>query len=286
MRKKESCIEKRLIFIFLPFIFCFLSSLPIGAAIEKVDSLKHLKEKIDLLLTTYSPQDVLGLWEVDQVIFHRLHPAFDIRNIQKHGRKLKEKMKPLPQNKRDQALALVDLENEPVIADPHVPNLIRAYQNRGLRMIALMSTVVGRIGKHDKSEAVHYDYLRKNGIDFSQAFPDIREQRIEEQRLKWASPSIYYKGLLCAGAYGAMVVKGATLVSFLKAHDLHPKSIFMIDPKYMNLKDVEEALKQYDPSISFKGFEFKAPLMEPHIEISEKDFLEKWELYLSGAIIE
>ena len=79
-----------------------------------------------------------------------------------------------------------------------------------------------------------------------------------------------------------MTSKGLVLVMFLRQLHYRPKLVIMVDDKMINLSNIRDSLKFYDPSTHFVGFQYNR-YDEKMVDssVSADDFYNFWYQYRS-----
>ena len=144
------------------------------------------------------------------------------------------------------------------VVNPKIVTLIESLQRQNIKTIAFTRLDTGPCGPIQALEDWRIEHLRKLGMDFKPAFPDLQEIRWDHLTLKGKVP-LYKEGVLYANKQG----KGAILLAFLEAAKWMPSQVFFIDDRLEYLESVEEALK--GTGVDFVGFHYTEATDRPCI---------------------
>jgi hypothetical protein len=259
------------------------------AEIVSLKTMKDLKTKVEDILKTQKPKDVLVAFDIDMTLTQPDHPAVYYPALIKYKEAYKKVLSSLTPEQKDLVSTLTTQEVPQKLVDPKTPGIIKALQEQGIKAIALTASLSGKIkGFKNKMAIIRRDQLQKMGIDFTQSFKDFcKVVTFSEFKLYAGGYPLFYHGILSTnGEKGAS--KGDTLVAFLKHIGLYyerktlkpgysPRIIVFVDDKKKHLENVETALKTYDPSIQFIGIEYKGAYEYAPQEISQAAFEQFWQ---------
>lgn len=82
------------------------------------------------------------------------------------------------------------------VVDPKVVEIIRSLQSRDIKTIAFTRMSIGSLGIIPSMGDWRIEHLKKHQFDFSEAFPQFEEIRMNV--LSTGVPSLFKKGILCA----------------------------------------------------------------------------------------
>ena len=120
--------------------------------------------------------------------------------------------------------------------EPLTPDLIRAQQKRGVKVMALTA-------RGPEDAATTFAQLKAIGVDLTATAPVSKDVKTEDKGL-------YSKGVFFQGEGPS---KGETLVAFLKKTGLKPKRVVFADDKPKNAQSVEQAVREAGfPVYSFR----------------------------------
>lgn len=135
------------------------------------------------------------------------------------------------------------------VVDPKIVEIVRSLQSRNIKTIAFTKMFVGSFGIISSMEDWRIEHLKKHQFDFSGAFPQFQEMKINV--LSTGISSLFKKGVLCANKQA----KGPVLIAFLEAIQWRPSQVIFIDNRLDYLKSVEIALEK--TGIEFIGFHYR-----------------------------
>lgn len=152
-----------------------------------------------------------------------------------------------------QVLSKIEYE----VVDSKVVEIIRSLQSRNIKTIAFTRMPIGILGIIPSMEDWRIEHLKKHQFDFSEAFSQFEEIRMDVSST--GIPSLFKKGLLCANKQD----KGPVFMTFLEAIQWKPRQVIFIDNRLDYLKSVEAALD--GTGIEFIGFHYKDVENRPRI---------------------
>lgn len=146
---------------------------------------------------------------------------------------------------------LVLTTTEFILIDPKVVPLISSLQKRNIPTIAFTKMGSWSLGIIPSLTEFRISQLKKQGIDFSEAFK--QPQFPQFQVVVKGDKSFCFKGgVLFSNEFD----KGPILTMFLEALKWKPSKIIFLDDRYDYLETVEEALS--DSGIEFTGIYYTA----------------------------
>ena len=261
---------------------------PAKAELMSVKTMKEVENKIEELLKTQKAEDVLVAFDVDMTLTQPDHPAVYYPAIKKYVNVYKEILGPLTPAQKDLASTLTTQVVPQRLVEKDTPRIIRNIQKQDVKVIALTSSLVGKIkGFPDKMIFMRRDQLQKKGFDFTNTFKNYVTVMgtFDFKEYAGATP-MFYHGVLSTNGEGE-VAKGDLLIALLRHVGPHyackaqkpgyyPKVIVLVDDKQKHLKNVETCLKAYDPSIQFIGIEYEGAFTYAPKNISKEDFQKFW----------
>jgi hypothetical protein len=270
-------------------IILMLTGLPTQAEIISAESMKDVQSKIDEVLKTQNTEDIIVAFDIDMTLTQPDHPAVYYPAIKKYVDVYKAVLDKLTPEQKDLASTLTTQIIPQKWVEKETPQIIKALQKQGIKMMALTSTLSGKIkGFPDKMVILRRDQLQKMGLDFTSSFKKLTLVATYFQFKRYAgSYPIFYHGILSTNGEGD-ASKGDVLVSFLThigpmyesklgVHGYRPNVIIFVDDKRKHLESVEAALEAYDPSIQFIGIEYQGAYSYAPKDISKEDFQKFWE---------
>lgn len=152
-----------------------------------------------------------------------------------------------------QVLSKIEYE----VVDPKVVEIIHSLQTRKIKTIAFTRMPIGSLGIIPSMEDWRIEHLKKHQFDFSEAFPQFEEMKVNVAST--GISSLFKKGMLCANKQD----KGPVFVAFLEAIQWKPRQVIFIDNRLDYLKSVEAALD--GTGIEFIGFHYKDVENRPRV---------------------
>lgn len=181
-------------------------------------------------------KDDLVTFDVKGVIFSPKDQILAREFIPKYKQFLKqiELTKGIDEAKRLERIVL--LNYEPKLVDEDIPQIIKAIQRKGIKVIALTGGHTGAISSVESREDLRVKTLKNFGIDFSSSFL-VHMVSFDSLIKKGSNDSVplYKNGVLFASRYP----KGVVLKSFLEKVKFKPKRIVHIDNSVKKIDDVE-----------------------------------------------
>jgi len=146
-----------------------------------------------------------------------------------------------------QMLASIGFE----VVDPKIVSIVQALQKQQIPTIAFTKMLTGSLGMIPSLEDWRLAHLKKHQLDFSSAFPQFPNLKLNVFE-GCENSSSYKQGLLCANKQD----KGPVLRAFLAQIAWTPVKVLMIDNRADYLNSVEESLQ--GSGINFIGFHYTA----------------------------
>lgn len=249
-----------------------------------VHTIREVQSKIEEILKTESPEDVLVVFDIDMTLTQPDYPATFYPNLRKHQKVMKDIRDELTPEQRD-TLATSTLTLPQRLIEKDSPTIIKAMQNKGVKVIALTATLTGS-WKNDKNKIIfkRRDALQKMGFNFS--FQGRVVPYMDFPLYAAGYPTLYH-GVLCSNGEQSGIGKGKILSAFLKqvgmlkgkpyGSGFVPKVIIMIDDKKKNLEDVREVLSKDFPEMQYIGIEYQGAFDYAPQDICEKEFSKFWQ---------
>ncbi len=214
-----------------------------------VDTLAMLRDEVENL-----DENDLVVFDIDKVLltgagtFHR--------GTKQQRRALRSNFKKLSKKHQDRIRSKAILDRERILVDARTPDLIRALQQRSVKVIALTACLAGKYRLIPHLEDCRLQELKKFGFDFSAAFPTVKSQEFCQLAYKHRHP-LYKDGVLFASCCD----KGETLWAFLEKNSWWPARIIFIDNNRRNIASVERVAKRL--AIPYLGLLYKAAYKLP-----------------------
>lgn len=136
------------------------------------------------------------------------------------------------------------------IVDPKVIDIISSLQERRIKTIAFTKMSTGVLGAIPSLEDWRINQLKDHNIDFSLAFPQHSEIKIEPLEPNGRT-SLFKQGVL----YSNKQDKGPVLTAFLERIEWKPSKVLFLDNRIDYLQTVETALD--GTGIEFIGFHYR-----------------------------
>lgn len=261
--------------------FFIIFPLILFATIEQISSIQNLNNYFDSADTK-----TLGVFDIDETLLVPEDPAFQKPNLKKHASIIHGIKEGLPLEHQDLLSNLILTATHSQLIELISPQFIKLHQTRGMRLIALTAAMT-RLFENDYLPKMRYQELLRNGIDFSSAFPAIQELHLVNMPMCNKGYPVFYSGVLCSNGdfqrQKSASSKGKALCEFLKNVGWIPNKVIFIDDKLYNLEEMEKALSDFDPTITYQGFHFVGAQSLVSPEISERLMEEKWKKLLQKA---
>jgi hypothetical protein len=250
----------------------------------------EIKEKVASLRDLYKPEDMLFLFDMDMTLTQPDHPAVSFPHMTKFGPAMKQSLGKLTPEQKDVMLNLVIKRIPWRLVDPSMPSFLTHLQEEGIRSIVLTGSLSGPLEEVPRFEVYRYENLKKIGLDFSSAFPQVEEIFFQDHPSYLGHYPVFYKGILCTNGLSGDENKGSLLKSFLDHEKINqggaiaPQLIVLVDDKRENLEDVARDLAQEYPSLVFLGIEYTGASSYEGRDLTEEDFIEFWQDLATQAL--
>jgi len=261
---------------------------PVHAEMMSAKTMKDVQTKIEGVLKTQKPEDVLVAFDIDMTLTQPHHPAIYYPTIKKYVGVYKAILEALTPAQKDLASTLTTQIVPQKLVEKDAPKIVKSIQNQGVKVIALTSSLAGQIkGFSDKMIVLRRDQLQKMGFDFTKTFKNfVLVTTFFNFKTYADAHPMFYHGVLSTNGEGD-VSKGDLLVAFFRhvSHDYedkvrkpgyYPKVVILVDDKKKHLENVEAQLKSYDPSIQFIGIEYEGAFAYAPQVISKEEFQKFW----------
>ena len=146
---------------------------------------------------------------------------------------------------------IVLLNYEPMLVDEDIPEIIKAIQHNGTKVIALTGGYTGAIGEIKSREDLRVKTLKNLGVDFSSSFlvPMVKFDSMIEKDSNKPVP-LYKNGVLFTARHS----KGVVLKSFLEKVEFKPKKLIHIDNSIKKIREVEKFA--HEAGIDYLGIHY------------------------------
>jgi hypothetical protein len=256
-------------------------------AIISVHAIQEVQAKVDEILKTQKPEEILVVYDVDMTLTQPDHPATYYPVIKKYTHALKDIFKALTPAQRDVALTLTSRLPQRLI-EKDSPKIVRNMQAKGVQVIAFTASLSGSWKDH-KTKTIfnRRDKLQALGFNFS--FPGRVVSYMDFAKYVDGYPMLYH-GVLCANGENGDG-KGKVLEAFLKQVSINkdgtknyiPTVIVMVDDKKANLGDIQKVLATSHTDIQFIGIEYQGAFDYAPQDISQAEFTKFWETLAAQA---
>lgn len=221
-----------------------------------VKSIHEVQAKVEEVLKTENHENVLVVFDIDMTLTQPDHPATFYPNLRKHQNVMKNIRDELAPEQRDY-LTTSTLQLPQRLIEKDSPQIIKAMQAKGIKVIALTATLTGS-WKDNKNKTIfrRKDTLHALGFDFSFQGRVVSYMNFP---LHADGYPMLFLGILCSNGEHGGVGKGKVLSSFLGQVGMTkggaygtgyvPKIIIMADDKKKNLEDVQKTLATDFPDI-------------------------------------
>lgn len=265
-----------------------IGSSSVQAEILSLKTMTEVQEKFDAILESYPADDVLGAVDIDMTLIQPDHPATYYPALKKHRDVYVRIFEKLSKAQQDMTNTFVVKMFPQRLVESDAPQIIKNLQQK-IKVIAFTATLTGKFSDlADKAIFLRWDQLQQKGFDFTKSFEECRQCVAFTEIPQYAgSHPMFYHGILSSNGEGQSS-KGETLIAFLKyiaskypekdgKAGYYPKVIVLVDDRMRNLREVQEKLKAYDPSIVFIGIEYQGAYSFAPQDISREDFKKFWE---------
>jgi hypothetical protein len=251
----------------------------------KMATMTEVQHAVEEALKTTDPRDILVIFDIDSTLIMSKDPALQRANIIKYNSTLKNHLQTISHNAQTIALNLCTQKPSQLV-DVHTPKVIEQMKSKGIKVIACTAASPGKFKDIQCAERERFETLKKNGVDFSSAFPEHTDLPLVNVKGFLGRHPVFYQGVLCSAGEKDQCRKGASIVEFLQTTHYSPKVIVFIDDNKNYLKDLHEALRIHYPSVQFKGIEFTGELNYPAFPITEAQFVAYWKTLAMEAMLE
>lgn len=277
------------LFLILPFLSLATSAISGKAFAQqastypKLAKMQAVEARIEDLLTVYPKEDLLVIWDIDFTLILPKEPAFQVYNRIAYKDHLKAFFQDLDAHQTTMVInCMTRFASE--LVDPKAPQVIKNLQAQNIKMIACTASMTGALPPHKRAESMRFEALKKQGIDFSKAFPEHHDTELSTLKGFLQRSPVFYKGILFANGLKNNPCKGEAIVELLKTLAFHPKAIVFIDDKEHYLSDVEAALKAHMPQTTFLGITFTGENEHEPKPITEAEFTKVWQALKEDAM--
>ncbi|MEI6628554.1 MAG: DUF2608 domain-containing protein, partial [Alphaproteobacteria bacterium] len=226
------------------------------------------------ILESYDKEDILLAFDIDLTLTVPDEPAVQIPYLKKYHVLLQKIILDLNNDQEFLLFSIATKKPPQILIDVKIPSIIKKLQKKGIKIIALSSSITGALGSIKRVEEWRYNALKKVGIVFNLSFPQITDLILTDIVSYRDQHPVFYQGILCTNSQKK--IKGKTLMVFLKKIDYSPKIIILVDDQKENLNEMYEAIKQSNSDIEFLGIEYNVGKQFTSANISEQEFIAYW----------
>lgn len=202
----------------------------------------------EVLITT---EDHFGHPYAEKIFLQQIDEAFAAAKTEQEKKEIEE------------ALSLSILSPKRVLVERETPQLIKNYQQQGVKVIALTCWPTGPFGLISNLEKWRIEHLDSLQISFSSAFPDLQRIVFEALLQKGEYLPLFEQGILFSPNYK----KGIILKEFLRHLSWKPSRVIFVDDLKHNIESVETELSALQ--IPCQGFQYLGA-QSYHKPINEK----------------
>lgn len=270
-------------------VLSILLNLPAQAELIKAKTMKDVQQKVDEVLKSQAPSDVLLALDIDMTLTQPDHPAVYYPALIKYKEDFKRILGQFTPEQRDLSPSLTTQLVPQKWVETETPQIVKNIMEKGVKTIAFTASFSGQLnGFDDKLIIMRRDQIQKMGLDFTNSFQEYTNVATYYDFKKYGGYyPMYYHGILSANAEGQNS-KGDVITTFLKhvgpeyeiktsKAGYYPKVAILVDDKTVNIENVEAALKAYDPDIQFIGITYEGAYTYAPQDITKEDFQKFWE---------
>lgn len=249
------------------FLFCTLLGLMMTAhaEIREIHSIEEIRP--------FLVEDALVIFDVDLVLLETSEPAFQMVNLQKHKKVVREIMGPLSPERRDELLNKM-LDTDAILVEEGTLLLFSELKKRGIKSIALTASYTGAFGKIPDMGNWRVEMLQSFGYDFTYSFPELDKVTFKSYPSVNGDHPRFDRGVLFANGGSGKYTKGDVLMTFFEHANILPKKILFVDDRRHYLEGVEAALPE---GVEFQGFHYLGASELKAEPITEEAFRAVWE---------
>ena len=248
-----------------------LSPITAFAEIKQANSFKNIQT-----IFAQEKGEILGMFDIDMVLVQSNNPAFQMKNMKIYKAVLTEIFASLSPLEKDVTLNLTIMNSGSNLVEKNIPKTIQKIYRTSPKLVALTASFSGALNNSQEIIDLRYQQLKKFGIDFSNSFPEFKTIIFEKIPTYFDNHPQFKHGIMSSNGEGNSINKGNITVEFLKTVNYTPDVIIFVDDRDKNLKDVEQALKDFNPNIRYVGIHYKGAEQYPSTSISKEKFTEAW----------
>jgi hypothetical protein len=266
------------------FVCTALCSQLTYAEIVDVQTMEQVYQHFAQSWQTTAPKQILGLIDIDTVIFQPGIPALQLPNIIKYRDTLQKMLSTLTCQQRDILLNLLASDTMANLIDPKSPAVIKNIINNHIKTIAITSALTGNLDNIYKFEYWRYQSLQELGIDFAASFPNTHEIVFADVPTYLGRLPLFYNGILFSNGSGDKnYTNTQILLEFIQKIKFHPKKIILVSYNLEEIARIEEVLQGFDKGIQFLGLRYTAAESLASPAVKQADFVKAWERLIEKA---
>jgi len=262
-------------------LLCMLWSclvLPLhSSSVVVTNSIEDITKKIEKYLIGNKPDEILVVFDVNMTLIRPQNPAATKASIKRFRPLFTSTYRKLSPNEQITLINLPTKTGQQELVSPELPKFIGHYQAKGVKFIALTSSLTGALGDIKNIEAYYFQLLKKLGVDFSTSFPSMQEsmQFKNFSAYRDTYPS-FYKGILFANISHEGPTKGQVLVEFLKTLPTQPKVIILVDDQREGSMDTAANVSHNFPNAKVKTFQYNQAILSSERTATAEEFSSYW----------
>lgn len=245
------------------------------ASIVEIESIKEIEAYF-----SSEPQDILGVFDIDETLLVSADPVFQKPNMKAHAPLVKGFYQQFPLTYQDVLSNYILFSSPSQVIEQESVALLKRLQAQGIRLIALTAALTRPFPEGMIPELRQQELLR-HGFDFSSAFSDIEDLAFDRLPPCHGHYPRYYKGVFCSNGdfnrHATATPKGQVLCALLEHVQWRPAKIVFVDDKHYNLEEMEQTLAEFDPSIDFHGLHYRGAEKLKVSPVSADYMQSRWE---------
>jgi hypothetical protein len=168
------------------------------------------------------------------------------------------------------------------LVDAKIPTFVQKLQKENIAVIAFTSSIARLKGSSSLPGLWRVEELKKHGLDFSRAFPDVSFLELSRKEGE-EQPALFRSGVL----YSSFHSKGGVLIEFLKQLNFRPSKVVIVDDEMSYVLSVVECLKK--EGIACAGIHYTAAeeaSSKPDLDLSsfQIEYFMKGGIWLSDSL--
>jgi hypothetical protein len=251
-----------------------LAPMALFAEIHEVATMHEVKSYFE-----EAPSKTLGVFDIDETLTLPSESAFQRPNLEEHRDLIKKLMKDLSKEEQFLLLNTMIATIPSSLIEEKTPEILAELQKKNIKLIALTAASSGSAAEIYIPDR-RYEELKKHEIDFSSSFPNVEAIEFTDLKQNYGSYPLFTKGILLvngdARKDNELNSKASVLIRFFDKTDWTPKKIIFVDDKIEHLQEMERALKERHPKISFVGLHYTGAHSWPTEMLLPVDMKNQW----------